>query len=863
MSYERDRPALGGGGGRGPAPSSRARLEPAPALPGGLIYKRPAPPPSSAPAAASAATAAAAAAHLQSDAAGFTVPFPKRSRVDAPDGAGGPTGGRAAAPPLAAAPVAAAPDAAVRQYRQRPEETPSHPGGVNRSAVQAIADRIAAGFKSTAAAAGAAGSAAGVATWAGRPQGNGGARSRWGDDREPSVASTAHSQRTPSLQQPPAGGRGSQALREPPQLYSVDSASGRAFDPLAHYGRYGDGDSVGGGDSPRSTLAGGGGASGAHSRLSAGGISRYVDLPTPVHPSLAGSGGGDGSQPQQQQQQQQQRRRWGDTDAPGITGSAPRDRNERSASVWSRVEREAAPSTRGGDRSPSRGARELADDEVEALQSGAQAAEEDTAGAATPGDDAFDRSFYDADEGAGSLADSSGHPDGAGGAGLPLVMSDKYREREAQLQRAREGGGGGGGAASGGGGGGGGGVRGMRRSALQSDQQAWEANRLVTSGVIDTSDGRRGGGAAGGGLFAGDVDADHADEGRAHLLVHHITPPFMAAKGSAASSAGLLALTGSLAGTDMRDAAASSAALAASAAALAESSGSGSGSSAAPPVGIPGTTGAGMVATVRDPSSDIAQLARRGSEALRRVRAEGEKRRVLSKQRFWELGGSRMGAALGVAAPDAAAADAAVDAAEDGGAGRALAALEAHDGTSGARPAAPPPAATGQRSSGVHGGASGDPDDDGDVNYRKDSQFGSTMKALKLSEQATSEFARTRTIAQQRAFLPVARVRAELLRVIAENQIVVIVGETGSGKTTQLTQFLREEGYCRHGQMIGCTQPRRVAAMSVAKRVSEEAGVELGAEVGYSIRFEDVTSAKTQIKCVVALARARTHWVCV
>ena len=64
----------------------------------------------------------------------------------------------------------------------------------------------------------------------------------------------------------------------------------------------------------------------------------------------------------------------------------------------------------------------------------------------------------------------------------------------------------------------------------------------------------------------------------------------------------------------------------------------------------------------------------------------------------------------------------------------------------------------------------------------------------------------------------------------------------------QLTQYLREEGYCAHGQMIGCTQPRRVAAMSVAKRVSEEAGCELGDEVGYSIRFEDVTSDKTQIK---------------
>lgn len=57
-----------------------------------------------------------------------------------------------------------------------------------------------------------------------------------------------------------------------------------------------------------------------------------------------------------------------------------------------------------------------------------------------------------------------------------------------------------------------------------------------------------------------------------------------------------------------------------------------------------------------------------------------------------------------------------------------------------------------------------------------------------------------------------------------------MVGETGSGKTTQLTQYLHEDGYTSYG-MVGCTQPRRVAAMSVAKRVSEEIGSNLGDEV--------------------------------
>lgn len=71
--------------------------------------------------------------------------------------------------------------------------------------------------------------------------------------------------------------------------------------------------------------------------------------------------------------------------------------------------------------------------------------------------------------------------------------------------------------------------------------------------------------------------------------------------------------------------------------------------------------------------------------------------------------------------------------------------------------------------------------------------------------------------------------------------------ETGSGKTTQLTQYLHEDGYSKFG-MIGCTQPRRVAAMSVAKRVSDEMGTKLGQEVGYAIRFEDCTSENTMIK---------------
>ena len=63
-----------------------------------------------------------------------------------------------------------------------------------------------------------------------------------------------------------------------------------------------------------------------------------------------------------------------------------------------------------------------------------------------------------------------------------------------------------------------------------------------------------------------------------------------------------------------------------------------------------------------------------------------------------------------------------------------------------------------------------------------------------------------------------------------DNQVLIVIGETGSGKTTQITQYLAEAGYTTRGK-IGCTQPRRVAAMSVAKRVSEEFGCRLGQEV--------------------------------
>lgn len=103
-------------------------------------------------------------------------------------------------------------------------------------------------------------------------------------------------------------------------------------------------------------------------------------------------------------------------------------------------------------------------------------------------------------------------------------------------------------------------------------------------------------------------------------------------------------------------------------------------------------------------------------------------------------------------------------------------------------------------------------------------------------------------ILEKRRLLPVHRQEREFVLALKQAQTIVLVGETGSGKTTQIPQFLLSNGFLIDQKMVVCTQPRRVAAMSVAKRVAEEMDVKIGEEVGYSIRFEECTSAKTIMK---------------
>lgn len=325
--------------------------------------------------------------------------------------------------------------------------------------------------------------------------------------------------------------------------------------------------------------------------------------------------------------------------------------------------------------------------------------------------DNLDRDWYLGDEGGATLGDDVHNPFGDNDA----TWEDQQREaalfeRKLAAQRRAN-------------------PRAMQR---QRDNDAWETNRMLTSGVAQRRD-----------LDSGFEDDD--DGTRVHLLVHELKPPF---------------LDGKTVFTKQLD----------------------------------------PVSAVRDPQSDMAVFSRKGSKVVKERRQQKE--RKAQAQEATNVAGTALGNILQVKDGDQKNGNDNDDSAQLG-----------TDGN------------------------------DEDQPPKGGSKFANHLK----KNEGQSTFSRTKTLREQREYLPAFAVREELLRVIRDNQVIVVVGQTGSGKTTQLTQFLYEDGYAKTG-LIGCTQPRRVAAMSVAKRVAEEMEVKLGGTVGYAIRFEDCTSKETAIK---------------
>lgn len=255
----------------------------------------------------------------------------------------------------------------------------------------------------------------------------------------------------------------------------------------------------------------------------------------------------------------------------------------------------------------------------------------------------------------------------------------------------------------------------------QKDVDAWETNRMLTSGVAQRRD------------YHDDFEDDE-EATRVHLLTHDLKPPF---------------LDGKTIFTKQLE----------------------------------------PISAILDPQSDMAVFSRKGSRVVKEKRQQKERQKAA--QEATNVAGTALGNIMGVQEEDTDNANPAVD-----GQGK--------------------PAKN---------------------NFQQHAK----------KNEGQSQFSKGKSLKEQREYLPAFAVRENLLQVIRDNQVIIVVGQTGSGKTTQLTQFLYEDGYAKHG-LIGCTQPRRVAAMSVAKRVSEEMEVNLGALVGYAIRFEDCTSKDTKIK---------------
>jgi HrpA-like RNA helicase len=119
-------------------------------------------------------------------------------------------------------------------------------------------------------------------------------------------------------------------------------------------------------------------------------------------------------------------------------------------------------------------------------------------------------------------------------------------------------------------------------------------------------------------------------------------------------------------------------------------------------------------------------------------------------------------------------------------------------------------------------------------------------RAIQASEKSLMPYAEKLRL-EFPAELPVSTHADELIDLIRKNQVLIVAGATGSGKTTQLPKMALAAGCGRYGR-IGCTQPRRLAASSLARRAAAEMQSEFGSEVGYKVRFDDHTSENTVVK---------------
>ncbi len=126
------------------------------------------------------------------------------------------------------------------------------------------------------------------------------------------------------------------------------------------------------------------------------------------------------------------------------------------------------------------------------------------------------------------------------------------------------------------------------------------------------------------------------------------------------------------------------------------------------------------------------------------------------------------------------------------------------------------------------------------------------VKKNEVLKQSKQRLFRTENVPQEivdrKRSLPIYAVKNDLIELIKKNQFVIVIGETGSGKSSQIPQYIAETDIVGDGLKIGITQPRRVAAKSLAERVAVESGVKLGTQVGFAVRFESCVSSKTIIK---------------